>query len=107
MAGPSDHRVASCHAEVHAIKYALSLKRIARHRKGKRSNATLLVTRWTKRANTDTWQLEDGVPCLSCLRFMEANGVHNIMISCKEDGQMHRASVATLRASSKLSRGTA
>ncbi len=106
MAGPSDHHVSSCHAEVNAIKYALSLKGIRLRPKATMTKATLLVTRWSKHANANTWQLEDGVPCLSCLKFMSAKGIQNIMISSKSDERMHAVRVSDIIASSRPSRGT-
>ena len=74
LAAPSDSRLPSCHAEVHAIKEILSMKRDL-------SKAKLYVVRWVFNKGLNDWELADGVPCKDCSEFIIKSGIKKIGIS--------------------------
>ena len=74
MASPSDPTLPSCHAEVHAIKELLSMKRNL-------SKAKLYGVRWIFNDKTKDWELADGVPCKDCSNFIKKCGIKKIGIS--------------------------
>ena len=76
---PSFSNVPSCHAEVGAIKYALSLKK-------KFKKAKLICTRWSYDKINNTWNLVDGIPCKTCMKYIisKMENIKEIIISRKD-----------------------
>ena len=76
FSAPSFSNVQSCHAEVGTIKMAESLKKDPK--KGK-----MVCTRWSYDSNKNKWELNDGIPCTTCIKYMEKKGLKNIYVSKK------------------------
>ena len=77
QAGPSFTNVQSCHAEVGAIKTAESLHK--NPKKGK-----LICTRWKYykiNQSSGYWKLDDGIPCTTCMKYIENKGFKDIIVS--------------------------
>ncbi len=80
QAAPSFSNVQSCHAEIGTIKIAESRRK--NPRKGK-----LICTRWKFIKNNikeeGYWELDDGIPCTTCIKYIENKGIKEIFVSTK------------------------
>lgn len=102
LAAPSHQDVASCHAEVNAIKHVLKMKS-TRKKIGK---ASMYITRWVKNRESGQWELRSGVPCLRCLEYIVSHGIRDIWISDDHSDTLSRVDIGELQHRSRLSKGT-
>ena len=102
LAAPSHQDVASCHAEVNAVKHIVSMK--STHRKI--SRASIYITRWVKNRESEQWELRNGVPCLRCLQYIVSHGISKIWISEDDSDTLRRVDVDELKKRTRLSKGT-
>jgi hypothetical protein len=106
---PSHREVPSRHAEVHACEYARSVKRLCRGKPFPR-NTVMFITRWSRderdTSSSPKWTLQSGVPCAHCLKYLRANGVRQLYVSCTDSPtRLTRAHVAELQARSRVCTG--
>ena len=76
QAAPSFANVQSCHAEVRTIKIAESKRKNIK--KGK-----LICTRWKFDKETYEWNLDEGIPCTTCIKYLRKKGIKDIFVSTK------------------------
>lgn len=106
QAGPSHSHIPSCHAEVNAIKHAISMHKNIEHKKrGIMKKVTLYVTRWSQHCVTKKWLLRDCVPCINCLKYIEKIGIKSIYISDEKQQTLIKKSIDELYLLSKYSSG--
>ena len=77
FSGPSFSNVQSCHSEVGTIKMAESLNKDPK--KGK-----LVCTRWRYNQQESCWELDEGIPCTTCIKYIKKKGIKKIIVSTRD-----------------------
>lgn len=100
LASGSDNTMPSCHAEVNAIKHILNIKG-----KKKLHKATMFITRWSYNKTTNTWILNNAIPCYDCVQYIKKFNIKNFVISTNTPEQFKKVSFEYIQQNTKKSTG--
>ena len=96
LASGSDNTMPSCHAEVNAIKHIIKIKG-----KKKLHKATMFITRWSYDINTNSWTLQNGIPCYDYILYIKKFNIKNFIISIYTEEQFKKVSFEYIEKNTK------